>query len=300
MKKITLAFIAILMVCLLAGCGDAHGKLTNGNQPLFTIGKTKVTKNDFYEVMRDYDSGDYLIKQTAKYIVNAEIETTDEITAEARKQFDETVAGYDDLAAALKALGYASEEELMEDVVDSVKSDRMIDKYIEDNWDDLTAKYAPLKVRVLSFETEENETADFKERAAAALAELKAGETFDAVAKKYMDESSDAYKLAAEALYTTATSGYDTIVSEYLKTVTTPGLSEVLTDNTGTKAFVVQVTNNNLTQLKNDFVSYLKGLSSITQDMYTFYFKKHNFTIYDIDLYNLIKTNYASYLVQDN
>ena len=299
MKKITLALIAIMMVCLLAGCGDAHGKLTNGNQPLFTIGKTKVTKNDFYKVMRDYDGGDYLIKQTAKYIVNAEIETTDEITAQAKKQFDETIAGYADLATALKTLGYDSEEELMEDVVDSVKSDLLIDKYIEDNWDELTKKYAPLKIRVLSFTSAESETADFKEKAAAALADLKAGEKFDDVAKKYMDEKSDAYKLAAETLYTTSSSSYDTVVKDYLKTVVTPGLSEVLSDSTGTKAFIVQVTNNNLTQLKAEFTEYLKGLSTISQDMYTYYFKKHNFTIYDIDLYNIIDTNYASYLVQD-
>ncbi|MCR5067365.1 MAG: hypothetical protein K6A14_04850 [Erysipelotrichaceae bacterium] len=299
MKKIILALIAIMMVCLLAGCGDAHGKLTNGNQPLFTIGKTKVTKNDFYKVMRDYDGGDYLIKQTAKYIVNAEIETTDEITAQAKKQFDETVADYEDLATALKTLGYDSEEELMEDVIDSVKSDLLIDKYIEDNWDELTKQYSPLKIRVLSFATEENETADFKERAAAALADLKAGAKFDDVAKKYMDEASDAYKLAAETLYTTSSSSYDTVVKDYLKTVVTPGLSEVLTDSTGTKGYIVQVTNNNLTQLKADFTEYLKGLSTISQDMYTYYFKKHNFTIYDIDLYNIIDTNYASYLVQD-
>ena len=299
MKKITLTIIAIMMVVLLAGCGDASGKLTGGNQALFTIGKTKITKNDFYEVMRDYDAGDYIIKQAAKYVVNAEIETTDEISAEAKKQFDKTVAEYDDLAAALKALGYASEEELLEDVIDSVKSDKMIDKYIVDNWDGLIKQYTPLKVRVMTFTSAESDEITVQDRAAKALAELKAGEAFENVAAKYMDTSSDNYKLVAEGLFTSTASTYDVNVKEYLKTVTTPGLSEVITNSTGTVTYIVQVTNNNAEQLRADFVDYLKTVSTMTQEMYSYYFKKHNFRLYDIDLYNIIKNNYSSYLVQD-
>ncbi len=298
MKKIALLLISVLMVCLLAGCGDASGKLSDGNKVLFQVGKNKVTKNDFYKVMRDYDAGDFIVKQAAKFIVNQEIETTDQIKADAKKQFEETIAEYDDLKTALEKLGYESEEELMEDVIDSVKSDLLIDKYIEDNWDNLVSQYAPLKIRVMTF-TQADNGDDFKTTAANALNEIKAGETFSAVADKYMKKDSDAYKLTAESLYVTTSSGYDTVVKDYLKEVTTPGLSEVLTNSAGTVAYIVQVTNNNISQLRDDFITHLKGISTISTEMYGFYLKKHNFTLYDIDLYNIIKENYQSYLVQD-
>ncbi len=298
MKRLTVLILSVLMVCLMAGCGNASGKLSDGNKVLFQVGKNKVTKNDFYKVMRDYDAGDFIIKQAAKAVVNAEMETTDQIKADAKKQFDETIAEYDDLKTALEKLGYESEEELMEDVIDSVKADLLIDKYIEENWDNLVSKYAPLKIRVLTL-TQADNGDDFKATAANALADLKAGETFDAVAGKYMDEKSDAYKQTRESLYVTTSSGYDNVVKDYLKEVTTPGLSEVLTNSAGTVAYVVQVTNNNISQLKDEFTAHLKGLSTISEEMYSFYLKKHNFTLYDIDLYNIIKQNYQSYLVQD-
>jgi hypothetical protein len=66
MKKLTVLILSVLMVCLMAGCGNASGKLSDGNKVLFQVGKNKVTKNDFYKVMRDYDAGDFIIKQAAK------------------------------------------------------------------------------------------------------------------------------------------------------------------------------------------------------------------------------------------
>ncbi len=45
--------------------------------------------------------------------------------------------------------------------------------------------------------------------------------------------------------------------------------------------------------------STIEGLSTISDDAFAYYLKKYNFTVYDIDLYNGIKSQKASYIVQD-
>jgi hypothetical protein len=300
MKKINLVIITLIAALLLAGCGDASGKLSDGNSVIFQVGNTKLTKNEFYETMRDHDNGDYIVKDLAKLLVNKEIETTDAITKEANDVFDEVIGEYDnDLAKALQTLGYDSEEDLRSDILDSVKSDYLVDKYLDDNWSALTAKYLPAKIRVLTFTTQENETEPFRARADKAYAELKSGVSFDEVAKKYMPEGSGAASLAAEALFTTDTAKYDKAVVEYMKTVVTPGLSEVFYNEAKTSCYIVYVTNNNISQLKSDFSNYLKNSDAITEELYGFYLQKYGFRVYDINIYNILKTNYPNYLVQD-
>ena len=39
--------------------------------------------------------------------------------------------------------------------------------------------------------------------------------------------------------------------------------------------------------------------TSLDTSMLETYLKKHNFSVYDIDIYNEIKTNYPSYLVTE-
>ena len=88
MKRIKLSVITLLAALLLAGCGNKIAKLTNGNDVLIQFGDTKITKDDLYHSMLTTDGGYTVINMANKMIVNLEIETTDELVAEAQEQID--------------------------------------------------------------------------------------------------------------------------------------------------------------------------------------------------------------------
>ena len=299
MKKTVEIIIASLMLVVMTGCGDASAKLSNPNEVLFSIDGTKYTKNDLYQQMIDYDAGDNLIKTVAKQVVNLEIETTDEITAKAQADYQDLLDMYNtDIETILNYLGYASEEALMDDLIASAKVEMLADKYIEENLDSLFDEYKPLLYKMITISTQENETETYEERAALALAELRDGVNFETVVEKYGDAT--AQSSAAETLYT-VNSSLDSNVRSFLETVTSPTLSSAITAAGSTETlYIVQVTSTNRTQVKDKLVDYLKNTDNFSTDLYAVYFKKHNFRVYDIDIYNSLNDNYPEFLVQDS
>ena len=133
-----------------------------------------------------------------------------------------------------------------------------------------------------------------KQKATEAHEQLKSGGSFDAIAEKYAENAD----LAKETLYTNKSS-LEINVMQYLASVNAPALSDVITSDKGTAYYIVQVTNINGEQLKDDLHKYLEDTNDFTDSVYSYYCKKHNVKYYDIDVYNLIKNNYPAFLVQD-
>ncbi len=292
MKRIKLSVITLLAALLLAGCGNKIAKLTNGNDVLIQFGDTKITKDDLYHSMLTTDGGYTVINMANKMIVNLEIETTDELVAEAQEQIDTYKATLtDDWQTSLEKLGFENEEQLFEQILSSIKATKLVSKYVDENFDTLVEEYAPLMAKMIFIKYQDNDIEKGKNEATLAIAEIQAGANFEDVAAKY----SISITLANENLYTRY-SEIDYNVLQYLLTVTEPTLSPPIENSNSSGVYIVQVTKTNIEQVKEAFTEFLTSDDTFTAKSNNYYFEKHNFTIYDVKTFEFIKTNYPSYL----
>ena len=299
-KLVKIALLSFITVALLAGCKDATATVSNPKEMLIKIGNVTVTKGDVYAEMMKDDASNTVVNLALKQIANAEVETTDDIKKEAQSTYDDYKAQIEstgvDFETGLKQYGYASAEEFMDYCISTVKADRLLDKYIDENWDKLVEENKPVKAKMIWVDGS-NGMEDAQKEANEAIALLKSGVSFEEVSEKYNDRS--AY--AEEKLYTLANnSTLDYNVLQFMLNTATPTLSEAIQANTGSAYYVVQVTNTNINQMKDEFIEAYKNMTNTRDTVFHNYFKAHKFTIYDIDVFNTVKANYPSYLVQND
>lgn len=297
MKKLTLIISILAIALTLSACGNKTANVSH-NDVLIQFGKNKITTSDLYYQMLEADKGATVINQVAKYILDQEIETTDEILAEAEKQLaDIKVEMKGDLSSLMKSYGFETEEELLQQVIYSVKSDKLIDKYISTNLDSIYEQYKPFKAQMIYIEINSTDDPDgeaAKQEAQLVVDLLKSGASFEEVSKEHSDKTS----YGTETLYTTE-STLDYNVLAYAQSVSSPALSDIILNNNKTGYYVVQVTVTNKEQLKEDFISSLKNNSDFTSLVENSYFRDHNFQLYDILTYTYIDNNYSEYLSND-
>lgn len=297
MKKLTLIISILAIALTLSACGNKTANVSH-NDVLIQFGKNKITTSDLYYQMLEADKGATVINQVAKYILDQEIETTDEILAEAEKQLaDIKVEMEGDLSSLMKSYGFETEEELLQQITYSVKSDKLIDKYISTNLDSIYEQYKPFKAQMIYIEINSTDDPDgeaTKQEAQLVVDLLKSGASFEEVSKEHSDKTS----YGTETLYTTE-STLDYNVLAYAQSVSSPALSDIILNNNKTGYYVVQVTVTNKEQLKEDFISSLKNNSDFTSLVENSYFRDHNFQLYDILTYTYIDNNYSEYLSND-
>lgn len=297
MKKLTLIISILAIALTLSACGNKTANVSH-NDVLIQFGKNKITTSDLYYQMLEADKGATVINQAAKYILDQEIETTDEIIAEAEKQLaDIKVEMKGDLSSLMKSYGFETEEELLQQIIYSVKSDKLIDKYISTNLDSIYEQYKPFKAQMIYIEINSTDDPDgeaAKQEAQLVVDLLKSGASFEEVSKEHSDKTS----YGTETLYTTE-SKLDYNVLAYAQSVGSPALSDIILNNNKTGYYVVQVTVTNKEQLKEDFISSLKNNSDFTSLVENSYFRDHNFQLYDILTYTYIDNNYSEYLSND-
>ena len=297
MKKLTLIISILAIALTLSACGNKTANVSH-NDVLIQFGKNKITTSDLYYQMLEADKGATVINQVAKYILDQEIETTDEIIAEAEKQLaDIKVEMEGDLSSLMKSYGFETEEELLQQVIYSVKSDKLIDKYISTNLDSIYEQYKPFKAQMIYIEINSTDDPDgeaAKQEAQLVVDLLKSGASFEEVSKEHSDKTS----YGTETLYTTE-STLDYNVLAYAQSVSSPALSDIILNNNKTGYYVVKVTVTNKEQLKEDFISSLKNNSDFTSLVENSYFRDHNFQLYDILTYTYIDNNYSEYLSND-
>ena len=297
MKKLTLIISILAIALTLSACGNKTANVSH-NDVLIQFGKNKITTSDLYYQMLEADKGATVINQVAKYILDQEIETTDEILAEAEKQLaDIKVEMEGDLSSLMKSYGFETEEELLQQVIYSVKSDKLIDKYISTNLDSIYEQYKPFKAQMIYIEINSTDDPDgeaAKQEAQLVVDLLKSGASFEEVSKEHSDKTS----YGTETLYTTE-STLDYNVLAYAQSVSSPALSDIILNNNKTGYYVVQVTVTNKEQLKEDFISSLKNNSDFTSLVENSYFRDHNFQLYEILTYTYIDNNYSEYLSND-
>jgi len=294
MKKLLVILLALLACFSLTACGDASAEVSNKKEVLMKLGDLTITRGDLYKEMVNNDGGDYIAKIALKYIVNKEIADAEEFNEAAQTTIDGYIEKYKTIDDALEELGYNTVEELKEDLVYSEKFQKLLKNYIDENYTALTEKYGPKKIRIMKF-TKSSNGDNYAELASSALQEVLGGADFETVAQKYV--ATDYKALYAETFYTTLSS-QDTVIKTMLSTISSPQTAPNVISATDT-AYVLQVTVTNTEQLKTEFVETLLEDDDFNTETYAVYLKKYGFTIYDISYFNLFKTNYSDYIVQD-
>ena len=289
MKKILALCMCLL---LLVGCSDASASVSNGNSAIVTVGGKKVTKQQLYEVLRDQDNGDTVLTLLTNYIVNKEVTLTSEMEAAAQAELQSTLDQLgENLQDFLDYYGYASTDVYYEkEVLPSVMYEYLPDAYIEENWDSVMEYYYPTMVRILETET--------AEEANNAKKEIQAGATFKEVADKYSTKSETLYDGNEYTVSRADSETLATNVVTVIREATGPTLSAVINNDAADRFYIVQITECNPNQYKDEAIAIVKESADLETEMMAYYCKKYDFKIYDIDLYNIFEEYYPTYLQQ--
>ncbi len=291
MKKIvSLCCLALLVT--LSGCKDAQAGLSDGKEALITVGKTTITKNEVFDSLKSQNGITSIISKATAFIVDKEVPVTDEMMKEASETTNEfkLTLGEDKWDSFLTAMGYDNEQQYIEErALLAVRAARLSTKYIEDNYDAVKETYQVRKVQI--FQTSDSKVAGDVQ------AKVKSGElTIEEAVSQYEG-------------VTTTYNGKDQIVTNAtgLPSSAWESIMKVTEDNTlldtyqwtsDLKTFyVIKVVQVDVPL--EDALSTIENISSISDDAFAFYLDKYGFRVYDIDIYNGIKAQAPSYLVQD-
>ena len=285
MKKL---FPILLVLVLLVGCSDATAKVSGSSTSLITMDGAKVTKGQIYSIMANQDPTATVLQMATKIVLNKEIGLTDEVKALADTQLAtiKTSLG-DSLQTYLDYYGYADVQALYdENIVPGIQQELLVKKHVTENFDTFAVTYFPRKTRIIETTTEALATA--------AIAEIKAGADFGAVAKKY---SSTTYTGAEQIVYSATSLAADVLT--FVQSTTVPTLSPTaIADTTTGKFYVVQVTVADPAKFKDEIISTFATEDTFVSLALATYFKSGKFKIYDKSIYDLFSTNYSSYMIQ--
>jgi len=282
MKKV---LVILSLSLLLMGCGNKTTNVSNSKEVLIKVGDRSVTIGEVYSQMMATDSTAIIKQMATRVILNKEVPVTDEMKVEADevlKQFTDSVT--DNIELYLEYYGYKDTTDYYDNgILPSLQQEALVNSYLAENFDSLVAGYRPKKIRLI-------EITDAT-LAAAALAEIKAGEDFSVVADKY---STSTYPGDEELVNNT--SSLPDVVINFVDYLTTPTLSDVLTD--GVTNYIVQITNADTNKLKTEIIETFAADTTFMDKALESYFVKHNFTIYDKSIYDVFVQTYPNYLAE--
>lgn len=281
MKKILLSLCALL---LLAGCSDAHAKLTDSDVVIVTVGDQNITKDNLFTTMKQMGSGYSAISSSTKIILENEVPVTDELRAEADASLELYRANYkESFPLVLQSNGFKDEEDFYNNsLLVSAQLNQLTTKYVNDNFDSLIKTYKPKKAVTLAFATEEDATA--------AKADLENGIDGATVGSTY--NSSIA---GAERILTTSTE-LDENAKSHVLDATANGVSDVIIGTAADTYYVVNVIEFDPNNMKDEVIDVLASLDKMGTESDIFYFNKYGFKVYDRELYDNLAANYSDYL----
>ena len=292
MKKL-LTVCAFALLVTLSGCKDATTSLSDGNDALITVGNTTITKNDVYTGLKSENGVTAIISKLTAYIVDQEVPVTDEMMSEAQstmQSFKDTV-GEENWSTFLSSMGYENEQQYLEErALLSVRASQLTSKYITDNYDEIKENYQIRKLRIFQT-TDSSIAAEVQEK-------VKNGELTIEEAVNQYDSVTTTYD-GSEQILTNA-SGLGSDIWDNIMAVTEDNTLLDLYQYSSdlSNFYVIEVVSVDVPL--EEAQSTIEGLSTIADDAFAYYLDKYNFTVYDIDLYNGIQSQKASYIVQDN
>ncbi len=293
MKKTKL--VCILGASLaLSGCGNAYANISHGGDVVATVGDVTITDGDLYPQMKASSGAEYTLTMIRQKIYEAEIEVTDEMREQAEEEYDSVATqaeSYYDMTMEeyIQRLGYADKDEYIEKVIlPNIEQTELNKKYFDENNEEFLSDYQPAVARILA-------TTD-QDQASQALDALNDGEDFEAVSEEYGDTTT--YDGSEQLYYTD--SGLPSVVLSKLAEQSEGNtlINEVIVDSTTGTYYIAYLVSNDYETIQDQIVDALAENTSITSDTMVYYLKKYNFTVYDTDVFNTIRTSYPQYLVQ--
>lgn len=282
MKKL---LVILSLSLVLVGCGNKTTNVSNSSDVLIKVGNQSITVGQVYSQMMATDSTAIIKQMASRIIFDKEVPMDDALKAEADTQLQEFIDSVgENLDVYLQYYGYKDKDDYYNNgIIPSLQQEKLVRNYLTENFDAVAAGYRPKKIRLI-------EITDAT-LAVEALAEIKAGVDFSVVAEKY---STSTYPGDEELVNNT--SSIPSVVVEFIDYLTTPTLSEVLTD--GTTNYIVQVTNADTNKLKDEIIESFTFDSTFTDKTLESYFVKYNFTIYDKSVYDLFIQTYPNYITK--
>lgn len=292
MKKLC-TLLAAMMLFTLAGCKDATAGISNGSEALITIEGNKITNEDIYGLIKTSAGANETLSLIKTQIYKKEnIKVSDAMKKEAEESVKSLKSMYgDSLQDTLKQYGFDNLEQYKEkSIYPGLQQKELNKKYVKAKEKAMFDSHYPVKAQILE--------ADSKKKAENALKALKDGKDFKAVVKEY--GSTTTYK-GTEEIYNSK-SGLPTTVFDKIKSTNKKGLIEsVMEDTSSKKYYVVKVTNATPKDFEEDAINSIveKASTDIEPAATAYYLKKYDFTVYDKDIYDGIKSTNESYIVQD-
>lgn len=290
MKK-TLSLLAVATLFTVSGCSDATANISDPNTSLINVAGTDITKGDIYNSLKVANGGAMTLSLVQNEIYQKEVPLTDEMKKAADEQMAEikkSVSG--DFLEALKKAGFENEEDYKKkSIYPSLQSAELNKKYISENQKTVFNNYHPVKAQIF--------VSTDKAKAESALKDLKEGKDFKETTKKY--GTTTTYD-GSEKVYHSQ-SGLPTATYDKIKAATKPGLLDTIIEDSATKSYyLVNVTNTDPTSFEKDAIEAITttGGETLTSTTMASYLEKYKFNVYDIDVYNQIKTNAPTYLTQ--
>lgn len=285
-KNIVLLASSLLALSTITGCKDATASLKDKSTVVMKVGNTAITKGEVYSTLFSSYGYTQAVTDAKHVIANSEIEVTDDMKEQADSIVEMYKSYYGDQFTSMLEANNLTEDEYKEKYITSLQTSELTNKYIDDEFDALVLEYTPVKATILSF-TEED-------KADEALTALNDGSmTASEVATEY--ESS---KDGSSEIITINTTDYDSEALALVRSNTSDdGWAKVTSSSSGT-TYLIHVDDKDANNFKDDFKDSISSTDAVEDDAITYFFKKYNFHVYDINLYNAISENNPEALVQ--
>lgn len=289
MKKTPILFVCATM--MLTGCSGATATIKDKDETIMTIGDTKYTKGDEYELLKVSTGTDLTMELVKQAIYKQEVKVTKEMKEKAQEQVNNYKENMENFDKQIHSLGYKNSKQYMNKVlIPSLQASELTEKYFTDAKKDVQKTYKPSKARIIQCEN--------KATAKKALKALKSGTDPEEVAQQYMVDS--AKYSGKETLITTKTTDLSTrLINTLSKTKKAGVIDEVFTNESSgtTYAYVAVLVSNTYKDIKDDVYTTLSSDDDVTKACLVYYLKKYNFEVHDQDVFNNLKANNPEYLV---
>lgn len=289
MKKTPILFVCAAM--MLTGCSGATATTKDKDETIMTIGDTKYTKGDEYELLKISTGSDLTMELVKQAIYKQEVKVTKEMKEKAQEQVNNYKENMENFDKQIHSLGYKNSKQYMNKVlIPSLQASELTEKYFTDAKKDIQKTYKPSKARIIQCEN--------KATAKKALKALKSGTDPEEVAQQYMVDS--AKYSGKETLITTKTTDLSTrLINTLSKTKKAGVIDEVFTNESSgtTYAYVAVLVSNTYKDIKDDVYTTLSSDDDVTKACLVYYLKKYNFEVHDQDVFNNLKANNPEYLV---
>lgn len=251
----------VLLSASLAGCGTMN--VSGKDTVVFRIGDKNVTKGDVYRQMK-WNGGDIIVNDVMKEIYEKEIgrpkevedfvsDTLESYHAEHEEEFKEN----------LERQGITEEEYSESVLVPYIQKELLTEKYIEENFVEVSKKYTPRKVTVLNYSSED-----------AAKEALESNNLSSDNTEMYTTLSSNVSETARDAFLSAKKGEWSTVFNEEAK-----------------EYFVFRVEEDDVEKFKDEVVEFLKGSAAeeVGEELVVHYLKKYEFKSFDEDVTDAVK-----------